>query len=187
MSTRDSTIGERLRRVRGEESQEAFSRRVGITRSALANYETGRTQPKPSVLRQISQRLGIPESALLSGDAGSFRELASLLGSNEDIAGLPGLTEHERAIIRVLRLCPPETVHSVVRDIISTLESKDFFRELADPLTIVDDIGHLYMIEKAKGAYDRGVTPDTLAAILDRLKSGQGDPQSAAVLTKSNA
>lgn len=177
MSTQDSTIGERLRRLRGEESQEAFSRRVGITRSALANYETGRTKPKPSVLRQICQRLGVSEGALLSGEATSFRELASLLGSSEDAATLPGLTDHERAIVRVLRLCPPETVHSVVSGIISSLEGNKFFRDGADPLTIVDDISRLYSIEKAKGAYDRGVTPDTLAALLDKLKDSQQGPQ----------
>mgnify|MGYP005853738515 CR=1 FL=1 len=177
MSTQNVTIGERLRRLRGEESQEAFSRRVGITRSALANYETGRTKPKPSVLRQICQSLGLSESALLTGEAGSFRELASLVGAHDAAAVLPGLTDHERAIIRVLRLCPNEVVYGVVRQIISALEDGSFYRELADPLTIVDDISHLYMIAAGQGWYDRGVTPDTLAAILDKLKGGQREPK----------
>lgn len=58
MSTQNSTelvgLGERLRRLQGERSQE-FGALVGLTRSAVANYETERTTPKPSILNEISK------------------------------------------------------------------------------------------------------------------------------------
>jgi len=53
---------------------------VGITRSALANYETNRTTPKRSVLRQICQRLGVSENALVEGNAQDITDLLGALG-----------------------------------------------------------------------------------------------------------
>lgn len=38
-------FGQQLRAMRGQRSQESFARVLGITRAALANYETGRTTP----------------------------------------------------------------------------------------------------------------------------------------------
>ena len=173
MSTQNDTdrLGARLRSLRGEESQEAFSRRVGITRSALANYETGRTRPKPSVLRQICQKVGVSEKVLLTGEVTEFDELAAALGAYKEAGTLPGLTADEKAIIRVLRLCTTRTSLAVVNAIISALEHQEFEKKLADLLTIESDITRLYMIRKADGAYERGLTPDTLAAIGDLLSA----------------
>lgn len=179
MSTQDDTdeLGARLRSLRGEESQEAFSRRVGITRSALANYETGRTRPKPSVLRQICQKAGVPEKFLLTGEVTEFDELAAALGAYKEAGTLPGLTEDEKAIIRVLRLCSTRTSLAVVNAMISALEQQDFDKRLADLLTIEGDIKRLYLIKEVDGAYNRGLTPDTLAAITDILSKRRAGPQ----------
>ncbi len=173
MSTPNSTnsVGARLRLLRGEESQEAFSRKVGITRSALANYETNRTVPKRSVLRQICQRLGVSENALVDGEAQDIPDLLGALGIYNEVGTLPGLTDDEKAIIRVLRICDKGVAHAAISAITAGLEEKKFSTEVADPGTIVDDIARLYGIVEAGGTYLRGVTPHALAAISAFIES----------------
>lgn len=177
MSTPISTdgIAARIRLLRGEESQAAFSQKVGLTRAALANYETGRTTPKRSVLRRICQRLGISESALIQGEAQDMTDLLGSLGIYDEVATLPGLTDDEKAIIRVLRICDTEVVHSVVSSMTAGLEQKKFWSNGADPGTIVEDIARLYQIAKAGGAYLRGVTPDALSAISAFIESKKAE------------
>lgn len=115
----------------------------------------------------------------MSGTVDGLADLPSLLGLHDETATLPGLTEHEKAIVRVLRLCSTETVHAVVKEIIAALEAQNIAKDLADPLTIVRDIEQLYIIDRTEGAYLRGVTPDSLSAILRVLaeKSKAGSPQ----------
>lgn len=83
------TVAERLRRLRGvEESQESFAARVGISRAALANYETGRTVPGPSVRRRICDALGVPPGELdddTSADE-AIAELRARFGVPHDAA-----------------------------------------------------------------------------------------------------
>ena len=179
MSTHNSTdkveLGERLRWLRGDESQTVFSERVGITRSALANYETGRTTPKISVLRKITQRLGIAEEILLKGVSESLEDFADALGARTGTDTLADLTKDEKAIVRLLRICDTTTVHAAVDAIVSGLETGNFSKELADPLTIVDDIARLFRIAKSEGVHERGITKDGLTAImqyLGRTKAG---------------
>lgn len=83
-----SSEGRLLRRLRGEQSQRAFAARAGITRAALASYETGRVRPKPSLVREICARVGVADDAceapgivpieLTWGDLGLLRSVVSL-------------------------------------------------------------------------------------------------------------
>ncbi|MFV0410805.1 MAG: helix-turn-helix transcriptional regulator [Paracoccus sp. (in: a-proteobacteria)] len=57
-------IADRLRELRGKETQEDFARMIGVSRATLANYEAGRTVPRPSVCRRICRKLGIAENTL---------------------------------------------------------------------------------------------------------------------------
>ena len=47
------TIGERLRDARGAESRDIFSPKCGVSRSTLANYETGISDPPHGFLVKI--------------------------------------------------------------------------------------------------------------------------------------
>ena len=59
-----AAFGEKLRLLRGERSQEKFAGFLGITRAALANYETGRTCPHSSQQdRLLIIAAGGPDSA----------------------------------------------------------------------------------------------------------------------------
>lgn len=47
------TIGERIREARGTESRDSFSPKCGVSRSTLANYETGISDPPSGFLVKI--------------------------------------------------------------------------------------------------------------------------------------
>ncbi len=158
----DGQLQIRLRALRGERSQEEFARLVGLTRSALANYENGRTHPKPSILRQISQRAGISDDFLLSGQVRNEYEL------NEIFAGRGFLnecheTDDELTIVRALRAVDPSTVQSVVSVLIRDIgENPDTRATLGKGLGA--DLQRLDAIHRAGGQFDKGSTEEEQAA-----------------------
>lgn len=60
-------IGERIRDARGERTQEEFAEAVGVSRSALTNYEAGRRLPNDLILKKIAEVSGVGEPVLLFG------------------------------------------------------------------------------------------------------------------------
>ena len=48
------SYGARVRRIRGNESRESFSERIGITVEALIAYETGQRLPRDEVKARIT-------------------------------------------------------------------------------------------------------------------------------------
>ena len=63
------TINERIKKLRGslKLTQEEFAERLGIKRSTIAAYETGRNEPVDSVISLICREYGINEEWLKSG------------------------------------------------------------------------------------------------------------------------
>ncbi|CAI9400724.1 hypothetical protein ANOBCDAF_00547 [Pleomorphomonas sp. T1.2MG-36] len=61
-------IGTRIREARGETTQEVFAAMIGVTRSALTNYEAGRRLPNDIVLRKISEVSGKSAPYILFGN-----------------------------------------------------------------------------------------------------------------------
>lgn len=94
-------VGGRIReaRERAGLTQAALAARIGVTRSAVAQWETGRAGQVGSHLTQVAAVLGVGvEHLLLGGAAGA---LASEFGTK-------GLTGDELAMIRLYRECAPE-------------------------------------------------------------------------------
>ena len=93
--TPTSSAGDRIRaaRVAAGYTQEALAREVGVTRSAVAQWETDRAGQVGGNLARIAEVLGVSVGHLLTG------------GSREG----PGVTEHatELALLRLYRSCPP--------------------------------------------------------------------------------
>ena len=78
-----STISERIKIVRGTNTQKEFADRLGITQRAVVNYESlGRT-PKGAVLKKICENVSIPVAAI----GGINQENISLL-KNTGISGV---------------------------------------------------------------------------------------------------
>jgi len=55
----------RLLRARNDESQQEFANRVGITRSQIANLETGRGEPSAKLLARISDQYKVSTDWIL--------------------------------------------------------------------------------------------------------------------------
>ncbi len=53
------SVGERLRALRGERTQEEISKELGITKSSYAMYERGERTPRDEVKVRISKYYGI--------------------------------------------------------------------------------------------------------------------------------
>ena len=97
-----SAIGLRIKTARERLglTQAALASQVGVTRSAVAQWETGRSGQVGSNLAQIAAILGVGVEHLLLG--GGAAAVASELGSNESMAG------DELALMRLYRGCNPE-------------------------------------------------------------------------------
>ena len=53
------SVGERLRALRGERTQEEISKALGITKSSYAMYERGERTPRDEVKVRISKYYGV--------------------------------------------------------------------------------------------------------------------------------
>lgn len=148
----------RLRSVRGERSQEEFARLVGLTRSAVAYYENGRTVPKPPVLRQISQRIGIADDYLLSGLIRNEYEL-NLVATGRGFLNECHETADELAMVRALRAVEPSTVQAVVGVLIKDIGDNASTRVKLGP-SLGSDLQALDSIHRAGGHFDKGVTAE---------------------------
>lgn len=147
-------IGKRLRALRGSASQADFAAMFGITRSALANYEMGRSKASDDLINKVAAKFELNPSALKAGpDPSDFEpELQSLVGDGSK------LTEDEWAMVRLLRLLLEEDLESVIATILRCIEGRRDILHLADPETVVVDLARLYTIVQRKGRYDRALT-----------------------------
>jgi len=94
-------IGNRIRAARERLglTQAALAQQVGVTRSAVAQWETGRAGQVGGHLAQIAAVLGLGIDHLLRG--GAAQSLAQEFGES-------GLTGDEMAILRLYRNCPAD-------------------------------------------------------------------------------
>jgi len=162
-----TSFGERLRFLRGDETQEEFSERLAISRSSLASWETGRAKPRRKALREISLKLGVSDSFLSKGEATDARDLAN--GLNIALNGPSDITADEATIVRILRLCSPETALAVTQLLTDEIENNEAVRQMIDPHTAVGDLSRLYRIQKLEGFYERGLTEQNLDQLIEEL------------------
>lgn len=155
IETQESTeVQRRLRALRGERSQEEFAKLVGLTRSALANYENGRTLPKPSILRQISMKAGISDDFLVSGALRNEYEL-NLVVAGQGMLNECHESSDELAMVDALRALHPSSVKTVVglllKEIGESAETRaKLGKGLGSTVAALDDI------HRSDGAFTKG-------------------------------
>ena len=95
-------VGGRIRAARERlgMTQAGLASRVGVSRSAVAQWETGRSGQVGSNLTQIAVVLGVGVEHLLLGSGAAA--VAAELGWQERLPG------DELALLRLYRLCSPE-------------------------------------------------------------------------------
>lgn len=172
-STKPNVFGERLRLLRGSYTQSEFAEKIGITRSALANYETGRTNAKAKVIRQIAVKLDVSEGFLQGNDV-LPSDLAKTLGIADDFS--QSITKDEQAILRMLRLCRNRSVRAIVAIIIQNIIEDKSSTNDADLLLLEEDLLRLYSIMKADGLYNRGISRDTLELLYQEIAAAVKEP-----------
>lgn len=161
-------VGKRIRFLRGSLSQEEFAAKAGISRAALANYETGRTIPNLKVIAKISQAFDVSPEFISSGEVKKVDELAVTLGLG---ANTPDeLTGDEWAVIRVLSVCNNDTVVAVMKALVEGFSADDEAKTLADYTTIIDDLARLLMIAEGRRFYERGVRRRNLEGVIEALR-----------------
>lgn len=62
-----STLGERIRKLRGAETQEEFAARVGIAKGSVGGYENDKNLPSADVIQKICLKNDISSEWLLFG------------------------------------------------------------------------------------------------------------------------
>lgn len=169
MSTQNSTeLGARIRSVRGDDSQEEFAKKVGISRAALANYETGRTLPKRSVLARISEVVGISNSYLLKGAVRNEYELNYVV-TGKGMLNESGETQDELSMLRVMRAARPPTIAAIVEALLDDIEKNAVSREQLEAVTAQSDLACLGEILTANGEYNKGSSAAQNDAFLTEL------------------
>lgn len=161
-------LGRRIKFLRGELSQHAFAEKIGVSRAALANYETGRTLPNESVIRSISETLDVGPEFLKSGFTQNTYGLLNLLGLGNDRSSV--LTADEWAIIQGLRTCPPEQVRQAVSFIAQGYFDLRQSVVSSDPIGVAEDLLRLQMILDKDGQFAKGPARDNRTESLRALE-----------------
>ncbi len=155
--TRHSTnlnLTSRIRQLRGRMTQQEFSDKVGVSRSALANYETGRSAPNIAVLRDMAKAMDVPETFLTMADELEVESDTRLFGIIAD--NISDVTSDELTIVRLLRLVDDQSILRLVKLLIFELENNSGSGNIHDYLNIKDDLMTVDKIVKQAGSYDRG-------------------------------
>lgn len=172
-------LGRRIKFLRGELSQHEFAKKIGISRAALANYETGRTVPNESVIRSISSALEISTNFLETGRAKEEDRLLHLFGLGRVQSDL--LTPDEWSVVRGLRACNREKVLQAVQIIADGYFAAQKRGDISDPLGFADDALRLGKIREAGGRFVKGPDEDSVTdrmmALARRVSTLQSDPK----------
>lgn len=165
-------IGRRIREARGEQSQADFAAAIGVSRSALTNYEAGRRLPNDLIIKRISAETGVSEPTLLFGATTTpfevYRNRVEL-GARAEAQKRPGviprfmISDDEYALIALLRLMEPDNEYEkIVRDVVE--HAKRSFKEAADrgEAPIQWGVGYAERLENAlqRGRLEHGYDPD---------------------------
>jgi transcriptional regulator with XRE-family HTH domain len=148
-------IARRLRFLRGEATQEEFARQVGISRSALANYETGRSTPDDFTLGRIAENAGVPNDYFGQNfDPLVEKSFAGAVGSIID--GIPDWTEDEATLVRILRLCDQPTIAEVLRVVAEGAARQEFLVTISTIYTVNEDLQRLFDLGAGKRPFQKG-------------------------------
>lgn len=103
----DMSMGDRILFVRencGDLSQDEFAKRLGMTKSAISGYETGRRIPTDSVLKHIAHEFRVDEEWLKDGSGEPFEPTDG--DTLEEMFHQFNCSEFERAFLRAYLFLP---------------------------------------------------------------------------------
>lgn len=162
-------FGKLLRGLRGRRTQAELAKGAGLTRSAIANYELGRSKPTEATVEALASALQVEPAALFpEPTADDFVEAIKI-----DFPPDGGLSADELAFIRLLRCAPDDLIVSTARHLVEYIESdKKAFRFL-DEAQSAADLARLYRTVK-HGEWQAGASSESVLKIA-RYLSGDDE------------
>lgn len=101
-------VGRRIAAVREQNgyTQDQLARRIGITSSAIAQYETGRTMPKPKNAQKIAMECGVSLDWLWEGEKAGDKVEARTTAERDALLALRNMPVemHEAAVAQLQAL-----------------------------------------------------------------------------------
>lgn len=164
-------VARQLRLLRGLSTQAAFAGRLGVSRAALANYETGRTIPSEKTLQSFREALDLGEQYFSDNP---FDQMMLSMGLHTQPGD--GFSPDERAILQILRVVPTNSVRDALTVVLNGLRSGVGITRTKDPDALHSAVERVMHIVADNGRYDR--TPrdaqrdDKLQAVLSLLDRG---------------
>ena len=145
---------------------------MGITRSALANYESNRSTPNEYLRAQIAARCDMPVTFFDDPDLtpGSDWNGAALLG--KIVEGTPDWTDDEIAFVRLLRLVPADVVAKIAGDLVDAATHNELSGVIAQFASLARDVASVLAVKSRGGLFRKGpidLTEDALARAALRI------------------
>jgi transcriptional regulator with XRE-family HTH domain len=161
-------FGRRLRELRGAKSQGELAELSGLTRSAIANYELGRSLPGQDVVAKLASALGIgPEEFRAEPTVEDWEEQFKAMGPTDSVS------DDEMAFVRLLRCAPPEDAIVFVKRLIDYFEAADDAFQFVDSEQAARDLARLYRAYSGK-SFKHGMTADSVRKVA-RFLAGKAD------------
>ncbi len=161
-------FGRRLRELRGPKSQSELADLAGLTRSAIANYELGRSLPGQNVIAKLANALDVEREALrASPTVEDWEEQLTAAGPIDSV------TDDEMAFIRLLRCAPPEDAITFVKQLIDYFEAADDAFQFVDSEQAARDLARLYRAYRGK-RFQHGMSAHSVRKIARFLAGEEG-------------
>jgi transcriptional regulator with XRE-family HTH domain len=132
-------IGKRIKVIRGDLSRPEFGQKIGVSQSAVQNYETLDQIPKGDVLQRIREVFGVDINWVLTGEGEPYHKGGLTELRAEDREGLWGTTkqiELDGKAFSVTEFSPsrPSKKHDTSRDPAGYDETQELFGRAAGGL-----------------------------------------------------
>lgn len=109
--------------------QELVAQRIGITRSAYAYYESGKSEPNTATLRTLAKLYGAPIEDFFPPENDSLSFWDSGTSRNNSLSSTPAyvgkLTEDERKLIAIFRTTSPEHQKEIIEEIEKNIAAEE--------------------------------------------------------------
>lgn len=110
-----TTLGERIKMLRGESSQQEFADKLSITRQYVALLESDKRDPSPLLMDSLCQKFQVRREWLEFGD--EPRELKDMASADADLAAvlraMSGRSEPKKKLLRIIAEMPDDLLEAV--------------------------------------------------------------------------
>lgn len=111
-----TTLGERIKMLRGESSQQDFADKLSITRQYVALLESDKRDPSPLLMDSLCQKFQVRREWLEFGD--EPMELKDMANADADLAAvlraMTGKSESKKQLLRIIADMPDELLDAFV-------------------------------------------------------------------------